>query len=104
MRKLLPLLFLLTGLGAFADDAVVLFPDTKLDLPDLSLAAMAKLTPPIFSPLATEPASRAPILVPDEKLVHTPADGVDYKLLIKPPSPGIDYQLLVIPAGDKPAK
>jgi hypothetical protein len=77
------------------------FPDQKIGLPSLSLAAVGRGESRlnvksdnrliVGSPSKTSPA----LQLSDDKFVIKPDDSVDYKLAIKAPDASIDYRLIV---------
>ncbi len=83
------------------DDASLVFPDQKIELPALSLAAAAKENlSPVFksAPFAIIPRSVRTEPGPklnDDKFVIQPDKSVDYKLTIKAPDASVDYRLIV---------
>jgi len=77
------------------------FPEQKIGLPALSLAAVARGESPSkvrsdIPLIAGGPTSPSPALKwSDDKFVIKPDDSVDYKLAIKAPDASVDYRLIV---------
>ena len=92
--------FIITSDAAIAENSLA-FPEQKIGLPGLSLAAFArgesrsnvKSDIPL---IVGGPSKSSPVLpLSDDKFVIKPDDSVDYKLAIKAPDASVDYRLIV---------
>jgi hypothetical protein len=100
-KHLLALVALLPAVVGAADNFSSGFPQSKIELPPLSLAESARQTPPPWQ----DPAkswSNEPIPTPSRAKkflsvmpVIRPKEGVDYKLIIKAADPTVDYKMLI---------
>ena len=93
---------LITTFDAAIAETSLAFPEQKIDLPGLSLAAVARGESPsnvksdIPRLIVGGPSRISPALqLSDDKFVIKPDDSVDYKLAIKAPDASVDYRLIV---------